>query len=183
MEMETTGKVMQGTLCAIALLALAACSVVGVRPSPLLDGGARWAVVPFSNQADAPDAGARAAAIAAARLRLRGLAVTEYSPPPPDPRALPDLDGERGHRAGLAWARRGGFQYILTGSVQEWRYKSGLDGEPAAGITVQVLDAASGRVLWSATGARAGWGRASVAGTAQRLLRRLLAGLRIDRGG
>jgi hypothetical protein len=45
------------------------------------------------------------------------------------------------------------------------------------GISLQLIDVASGQVVWSATGSDSGWSRASLSGTAQKLLRRLLAPL------
>ncbi|MCM0290554.1 hypothetical protein FCG81_18730, partial [Pseudomonas aeruginosa] len=63
---------------------------------------------------------------------------------------------------------------------QEWQYKNGLDGEPAVGVSLQVLEPASGRVLWSTSGARAGWSRESLAGAAQKVLRELVGDLRLE---
>ncbi len=77
----------------------------------------------------------------------------------------------------LEWARGERARYALTGAVQEWRYKVGVDGEPAVGISLQLIDVASGQVVWSATGGDSGCSRASLSGTAQKLLRRLLAPL------
>lgn len=61
--------------------------------------------------------------------------------------------------------------------MSEWRYKVGVDGEPAVGITLQVIDVPSGNVIWSATGSRTGWSRDAVSAVAQKLLRELLSPL------
>ena len=68
----------------------------------------------------------------------------------------------------------------MSGSVEEWQYKNGLDGEPAVGLSLRVLDARTGQVLWSNSGARAGWSRESLAGSAQKVLNTLIGDLRID---
>jgi hypothetical protein len=73
------------------------------------------------------------------------------------------------------WARGAGVRYALTGSVDEWRYKVGVDGEPAAGVTLQLVDVASGDVLWAAAGGATGWSREALSAVAQKLMRRLLA--------
>ncbi len=86
---------------------------------------------------------------------------------------------ERQQRA-LDWARQQKLAYVVTGSVEEWQYKNGLDGEPAVGVSLQVLEPASGRVLWSTSGARAGWSRESLAGAAQKVLRELVGDLRLE---
>lgn len=58
--------------------------------------------------------------------------------------------------------------------MAEWRYKSGMDGEPAVGMTLEIVDIESGRGIWSAGGARTGWYWDAVSGVAQKLIRKLL---------
>jgi polysaccharide biosynthesis protein PelC len=53
---------------------------------------------------------------------------------------------------------------------KEWRYKVGIDGEPAVGLTLKIIDLSNGRVLWSATGAKSGWSREALASVAQSLI-------------
>lgn len=88
-------------------------------------------------------------------------------------------DRERFNQA-LSWAREQKLDYVVSGSVEEWQYKSGLDGEPAVGISLQIIEPATGRVLWSKSGARAGWSRESLAGTAQKVLRTLVGDLSLE---
>jgi len=66
---------------------------------------------------------------------------------------------------------------VLTGAVEEWRYKVGVDGEPVAGLTFELIDVASGQVVWSATGTRSGWSRSSLSNVATTLIGGLLAPL------
>jgi hypothetical protein len=72
------------------------------------------------------------------------------------------------------WAREQGIRYGLTGVVQEWRYKVGIDGEPAVGVTLQVLDLSTGQIIWSASGAKSGWSREALSAVAHKLLYQLL---------
>jgi len=58
--------------------------------------------------------------------------------------------------------------------VEEWRYKVGVDGEPAAGVTLQILDVATGDILWSGSGGQSGWSREALSAVAQKLIRKLL---------
>ena len=74
----------------------------------------------------------------------------------------------------LAWAREQKLRYALAGSVEEWRYKVGVDGEPAAGITLHILDVASGDILWSGSGGQSGWSREALSAVAHKLMRKLL---------
>lgn len=89
------------------------------------------------------------------------------------------LDDQERLATALDWARRQKLDYVISGSVEEWQYKNGLDGEPAVGISLRVLEPATGRVLWSSSGARAGWSRESLAGAAQKVLGELVDDLRL----
>ena len=154
---------------------LGGCMVREVQHGPALDRKSRWVLLPLRNQTDTPQAGEKAESILATLLRARGLGdIAGYTPPAEAAGVLPELDERRRAEHALKWAKGQGFLYGVTGSVEEWRYRNGLDGEPAVGISVQVVDLPSRRVVWSASGARAGWGRATLAGTAQELLKSLL---------
>ncbi|HKJ88140.1 MAG TPA: hypothetical protein VKA48_06500 [Gammaproteobacteria bacterium] len=137
-----------------------------------------WVLLPVRNLAEAPHAGARIEDLLAARLRARGLELHTYparlAPEngfPPTPNA--NLDKAR------KWAKKQGFRYAVTGTVNEWRYKSGLDGEPAVGVTLRVIDLKEDRVVWTASGSRTGWGFQSVSGTADTVLGNLVGGLEL----
>jgi hypothetical protein len=153
------------------------CLVKQVNPGPKLDVHARWVLLPVQNHGETPQAGERMEAILGTLLRARcGVDLRTY-PTPKEDNGLPELDDRRRYDAALAWARQEGFAYGVTGSVEEWRYRNGLDGEPAVGVTVQIVDLGTDRVVWSASGSRSGWGRDTVSGTAQKLLASLLESL------
>jgi hypothetical protein len=48
------------------------------------------------------------------------------------------------------------------------------------GISLQVIDPASGQTVWSNSAARSGWSRESLAGSAQKVLKKLVATLRVE---
>lgn len=156
----------------------AACAIHRVQPPPSFDAQARWVVLPFVNLAETPQAGEAAESIAATLLRVRGAAdLNEYTSAPA---TLAELDDGHRQQTALTWARAQGFSYAMTGNVEEWRYRAGTDNEPAVGLTVSVIDLKTNRVVWSATGARAGWGNETVSGTANILLGELLEDLRVN---
>lgn len=170
-------------LCGLVavVLALAGCSVQDIHHSraPLPRDGA-WVILPWENRAEAPRAGERLEPVLKTLLLGRGVVDLTSCPPLGALEGLPDLDtAEEGRRA-REWAIAQGFEYAVQGSVTEWRYKAGLDGEPAVGLTVTIVDLGSSRVVWSASGARAGWGRESLSGAAQKLLRKLIASLDLE---
>lgn len=158
-----------GIAMATGLVLLAGCA--GAYRNVQLPPDAGWALLPVVNYAETPQAGQRAEAILFTLLHERGVNLRRYPPRTAD--ALPELNDERRLQEAIDWARAANLRYGVTGSVEEWQYKAGLDGEPAVGLTVQVIDVASGRVLWSASGARSGWGYATLSGTAQELLQDL----------
>lgn len=172
------------SLAFIACLTLAGgCVVSHTQRGAALDPGTRWVVLPVLNFSETPQAGERVEAIVGTILRARG--VSDLRQPPASvgdgtQSDLPEIDERRRRDRAIEWARGQGFVYGVSGSVEEWRYRAGLDGEPAVGVTVEVIEIASGRVVWSATGARSGWGRESVSGTAQKLVTSLVGELKLD---
>jgi hypothetical protein len=159
-------------------LALVACAVTnsssssGAGPLPR---DAKWALLPMTNHTETPQAGLRAESIAEALLRARGVSDLTRYPPALGADSLVE-PGERRVQADAAkWARDQGLRYGLQGAVDEWRYKVGVDGEPAVGVALQVVDLQTGSVVWSAVGAKSGWSREALAGVAQKLIGELLA--------
>jgi hypothetical protein len=73
-----------------------------------------------------------------------------------------------------AWAKSSGARYAVTGAVDEWRYKVGVDGEPAVGVALAIVDLADDRVIWSGVGGKSGWSREALAAVAQKLIGELL---------
>jgi len=160
-----------------AALWLSACAVTDVGRAPAIARGDTVAVLPIANYTETPQAGLRAEAIAASLLQAGGNANLKQYPPNLNPETLFEPAERESVGRALEWARGEKARYALTGAVQEWRYKVGVDGEPAVGISLQLLEVSSGQVVWSATGSQSGWSRESLSGTAQKLLRRLLAPL------
>lgn len=162
----------------LATLLVAGCASFTGKQSPVFHREANWGVVPMVNYSQTPQAGERGEQILVSVLADRGLQTRIYPPARQTDLALMD-ESER-LAAGLDWARTQKLDFVISGSVEEWQYKSGLDGEPAVGISLRVLDPATGRVLWSNSGARAGWSRESLAGTAQKVIGKLVDDLRLD---
>lgn len=155
--------------------ALVGCSTTDRSQAPALERGATWAVLPFENHTETPMAGNRAEAIAAAVLhsrvasgvhRFSGSATTSDSPFGATQPTVGD--------AGLVWAKEKGAAYALTGSVDEWRYKVGVDGEPAVGVALRIVDVNTGATVWSGAGGKSGWSREALSSVGQKLIRNLL---------
>ncbi|MDH1262955.1 penicillin-binding protein activator LpoB [Pseudomonas sp. GD03944] len=164
-------------LVAIALLATG-CSSFTRESGTALPRDAQWGLVPLVNYSQAPQAGERSEQILLSVLSEQGLRPRVY--PAVSQGDIPLIDDRERLNQALEWAREQNLDYVVAGSVEEWQYKSGLDGEPAVGISLQVIELASGRVMWSNSGARAGWSRESLAGTAQKVLRELVGDLSLE---
>lgn len=168
------------SLLAIILLCtglLHGCSVKNIQKSSPLNPRANWIVLPFINHSDTPEAGERVADISATLLRSQRQVHVLETRVPVEEQQMPELNQQKNLDAAITWGKAQNYQFGLGGSVQEWRYKSGLDGEPAIGLTLNVINLTTGEVVWSATGSKTGWGRESVSGTAQTLIADLLDGL------
>jgi polysaccharide biosynthesis protein PelC len=167
--------------CAISIqtilcILLTACSIHEIQQTAPLSARASWIMLPFTNHSDSPEAGERVADIAATLLRSQHHIQLQETHIPTE-QASPELNQQKLITAAINWGKQQKYQYGLGGSVQEWHYKSGLDGEPAVGITLTLINLATGEVVWSAVGSKTGWGRESVSGTGQKLLTELLDGL------
>jgi polysaccharide biosynthesis protein PelC len=73
------------------------------------------------------------------------------------------------------WARIQGARFAVYGAVDEWRYKVGIDGEPAVGVALHIIDLQSNNVVWTGVGGKSGWSREALSAVAQKLIRELLA--------
>jgi hypothetical protein len=179
---------------ALGLLGSSACGagVTRAQRAAPVPAAARWVLLPFANHSDTPQSAERVEALTETVLRMRGLTqLAVYSAASRDAdsdkgaekdkdAALTLLGGrERDPSLAWAWARSQGFGYAVSGSVEEWRYKSTLDGEPAVGVTLRVTDLAKDDVVWSASGTDTGPSHEAVSGTALRLIDRLVGELEL----
>jgi len=156
------------------LLWLTACTTVDIGVPPAIERGAKWALLPMMNHTETPQAGLRAEVIIDGVLRANGVASLRRYPANLNNDSLFEPLDRKQFDAALAWARGAGVRYAVAGAVDEWRYKVGIDGEPAIGVTLQVIDVASGEVLWSGAGGKTGWSREALSAVAQKLIRQLL---------
>ena len=64
--------------------------------------------------------------------------------------------------------------YLIMGEVQEWRYKTGIDGEPVVSYSVKVIELNTGNILFNAVGAKSGWGHKSIGIVAQEIAQEII---------
>jgi len=142
--------------------------------APALSKADGLAMAPLANNTETPQAGQRAVSIAQTLMTSYGYSNVMRYPASADDETLFDPAKPDRQQAVLAWAQKQNARYLLTGSVNEWRYKVGVDGEPAVALTFEIIDVETGKLIWSSSGSRTGWSRDAVAGVAQKLERSLL---------
>src|SRR5690606_12951899 len=174
--MKTRMKAHMGKWAGVAaVLALTACSSTQVSQAPGWGEIESLALVPMANYTETPGAALRAQSIAQSVLHQKGFSQLAVYPFSDSAGAFLTPDSGRVREQALEWARDSGAQYALTGAVQEWRCKVGVDGEHVVRLTFDVIDLDTGTVVWSATGSRSGWSRSSLSGVGQTLISQLLA--------
>jgi polysaccharide biosynthesis protein PelC len=167
------------TLLALLVMILAGCmtSATNISSNQItLPKSAGYGVIPFENNTDRPQAGNRAAAITAGILQTRGPnKVFVYQQAVSKNNLIAEPNKNISTRSLAAWAKRNNIRYIISGTVNEWRYKVGLDGEPSVNVTIKLYDARNRKYLWNAVGSLTGGSRYGLGVIAQRLIANLLS--------
>ncbi|MGH8319991.1 MAG: penicillin-binding protein activator LpoB [Steroidobacteraceae bacterium] len=174
--MKPVSKANTWTFIMLAALGLSGCATTQFNsaPSPHPDRQALWCVLAPINSTPTPYAGERVQQQLAALLGAQGLTHVLLAPAPGDNGPLPIDNGTTGERQALDWARHHEARYALEGSVDEWDYKVGLDGQPAVGVTLRLLDLQSGEIIWSGVASASGDSREGLAVLSERTLSGLL---------
>ena len=141
------------------------------------------ALLPVANFTDVPQAGLRVEAMLEPALRQAGLVQLAVYPAALNPETLFEPAERKAQAEAEKWARAQGFRYVVTGAVNEWRDKVGVDGEPAVGLMLQVKDLSRDLVVYSAAGGRTGGSREALAAVGQRLAAELVSGIRVEPAG
>lgn len=162
------------------LLLTGACSSLSSTPSVLLSKEGSWVLLPMSNLSQTATADRQAQSLIETELRTRGVQSLHIHTPAQAVSLRALLDDTAAMDKALSWARNSGFHYGLTGTINEWSYKSSADQEPAVGMTLKIVDLQSGQVLWQGNGARTGWLHKSLPVVANELIRDLLDDVRLN---
>ncbi len=117
----------------------------------------------LDNYTTSPQAGARAANLIDGILIERGYKViTAFA------------KHERNLRQQLQRAKKNGSRYLLTGGVTEWRYKTGIDGEPAVSLQLKLIDVITKNIVWNSVASADDWGSGSIGKTAQLMITEMI---------
>ncbi|SDW71746.1 hypothetical protein [Nitrosomonas communis] len=164
----------------ILLNLLIACSVIDIQKSAPLSSSERWLILPFQNYSQTPRAGEQVEEILSTLLRIRGISNIEmYQLDDDSKNDWAEFNDRKRQEKAMSLAIKENVSYAVTGSVDEWQYKLGVGSEPVVGLTIRIIELSSGKVIWSASGARSGWSTESLSGTAQKLIKNLISDLSI----
>lgn len=185
-QSRRTGRIVRwmNALVTVALLGMTTgCSTLTSTPAVSADAAQGWALLPFNNLSDSPQADSQALIMLETQLRTRGVRqIAAYAPlQTVSLRTL--LDPARQLTDAMDWATQSGYRYALTGTINEWNYRSGADKEPVVGMNMKLVDLSTGDVLWQANAARTGWGYASLPALADKVIADLLEGVHVDNTG
>lgn len=134
---------------------------------------------PFFNATDDDHAGRALTELTATALLERGLPVLQSEPALVKSR-LENAAGADG--LFVETARSLGATHLLIGTVHEYRYKTDLDGDPAVGLTLRLVDAQDGRTIWQGSSAKVGVFFASLSTASQRAVRNLVKTIPVGNG-
>lgn len=166
-------------LVGVSALLLAACSSYNLPDSPKLDSKKQWVVMPFNNYSGSAFASEQAEEIVASVFKEEDVNIKIYQVSGLNSLDTV-LDPSLKTKAAQKWLVDQQADYIVTASVAEWKYKSGLDAEPSVGITIKIIDANNNEVLWQGTGAGSGWGRENLAQTGMEVISEIVEELDLD---
>src|SRR3954452_23781034 len=156
------------------LLLLPGCAMVvhDGGKSTLYEGKARMVMPPFVNATDNEHAGQ-------ALTQLTGSTLLEYEIPLYQTEEIlgktADESASKQEARDLKIAQDSKANYLLVGTVHEYRYKSDLTANPAVGITLRLVSVVDGRTVWQGTSSKVGRASSSLTATAQNAVRDLVS--------
>ena len=156
----------------ITLLLFTACSSIVHKKVTALASNKTYAITSFWNYTETPMAGLRAASIVESVLSQENITLHSLIDDSDDialkqgKQKLFKLQKEQ--------AKAMGVDYLITGNVQEWQYKTGIDAEPVVSYSIKVIDLSSNAIVFNGVGAKSAWGHKSIGVVAQEIAKDLI---------
>ncbi len=150
----------------ILLISLFGCSATTISTSgPFLPKKGKIVLLAFDNFTDTSQAGKRAANILEGILLSRGYSVISLVKK--DTQNLPLIQK-------VNLAKKYKANYLILGGVSEWRYKAGIDVEPAISLNIKVINLKTHKIVWSSAGSNSEKGSTSLGVSAQKLISKMI---------
>ncbi|WP_028950949.1 hypothetical protein [Sulfurihydrogenibium subterraneum] len=151
-------------LLLFSILLIGCSSVVNTEKANLDLKNKTIVILPFENYTETPLAGLRITSIAYGVLNSKGYNAKNFV-----------INNEKDYKEEeikeiISKLKEENYDYAITGTVNEFRYKTGIDGEPAVSITLKIYDIKNDRVIYTAVGSKTGWAHESLTTVAQKIL-------------
>ena len=155
-----------------SLFLLTSCSSIINKQNVELPLNQKYAIASFWNYTETPMAGLRAATIVESVLAKHSVSLSSLIAGSDE--MLLAKSKKVFLEAKKAEAKALGSHYLIMGNVQEWRYKTGIDGEPVVSFSISVIDLQNDTVVFDGVGAKSAWGHNSIGVVAQEIAQELL---------
>lgn len=151
----------------LILLFFTACSSLSNKQNVQLPLNKKYAISSFWNYTETPMAGLRASTIVESVLSEKNILLYSLI----DGSDEVELSSTKIDflKNKIETAKNMGADYLITGNVQEWRYKTGIDGEPVVSYSIKIINLKANTVVFNGVGAQSGWGHKSIGVVAQEI--------------
>jgi len=160
------------TLMLLTLFLLTSCTSIMHKKKMVLSHNQTYAISSFSNYSQTPLAGLSAASIVESVLAEQNIVIHSLI------KGSEDINAKETQTALFkrqkAKAISLGANYLITGDVQEWQYKTGIDGEPVVSYSLKVIDLKNDAIVFNGVGAKSSWGHKSIGVVAQEIAKELI---------
>jgi len=151
---------------------LSACSTMIHKQEVTLPLDKKYAIASFWNYTETPMAGLRIATIVESVLAKNSLTLSSLVA------GSEEIELAKSKKEFLKakkiQALALGSDYLIVGNVQEWRYKTGIDGEPVVSFNINVINLKNDKIVFSGVGAKSAWGHKSIGVVAQEIAMELI---------
>jgi hypothetical protein len=148
------------------------CSTIINKKNTQLPGGKKYAIASFWNYTETPMAGLRASSIVESVLAQKNIALVSLVG------GSDEMEEVKSKALFLKQKKEEALEmkadYLVIGNVQEWRYKTGIDGEPVVSYSIKVVDLKNSNIVFNGVGAKSGWGHKSIGVVAQEIAKVLI---------
>lgn len=156
----------------LMLILLGGCASHINKSAVQLPAAKQYAIGSFWNYTETPMAGLSAASIVEGVLAKKS--ITLYSMVEGTEANSAEITKTQQLNQQIQIAQSKKLNYLITGEVQEWRYKTGIDAEPVVSFTLKVIDLQTNQVVFSGLGAKSGLGHQSIGTVAQEIAEALI---------
>jgi len=148
------------------------CSSIVNKKNIQLPIDKKYAIASFWNYTETPMAGLRAASIVESVLAQKNLSLISLVGGSDEMAEVKSKAIFIQEQKASALALNA--DYLVIGNVQEWRYKTGIDGEPVVSYSIKIIDLKNSTILFNGVAAKSGWGHKSIGVVAQEIAESLV---------